>query len=205
MHKLTRGLEPTCLKKYRRRRKNNWRKVTSDDKDEIWEHLNQMQQQRCAYCENSIEKESRHIEHFRQHSRYPQGMFEWENLFGSCIDDSSCGRHKDSLPEYPLGKLIKPDCEDPEDFLLFSPDGEIKAKSGLSPKDIDRVKYTICIFNLNSPFLMQRRKGIAIRYTKTAGGLNKNDWLEFVKREIAAVEREHLPFATTIKHLLLPA
>jgi uncharacterized protein (TIGR02646 family) len=54
---------------------------------------------------------TRHIEHFRQRSRYHQGTFEWDNLFGSCNRPDNRGKHKDQCGNYDYQDLIKPDVE----------------------------------------------------------------------------------------------
>ncbi len=206
MHKLNRPPAPTCLNNYDYAH-NNWCKVTSDDKDEIWAHLNQMQQQRCAYCERNIKKKSRrHIEHFRRRCRYPKYMFKWSNLFGSCNTKTSCGKHKDKPgSKYNPDQLIKPDCEDPEDFLLFLSNGKVVPKSGLLGQDLKKAKNTICIFNLNGA-LRQTRETYVKSYLEDAEVIAElateyDDWRQLSEQRFA--ELQHLPFATAIKHLLL--
>ena len=207
MHQLNRGLTPTCLNNYQHG-KNKWRDVEQADKTEIWQHLNQMQQQRCAYCERPIKNENRdhHIEHFRQRSRYPEGTFAWSNLFGSCNFKTSCGKHKDSVPIYPPEELIKPDVEDPEYFLLFLPNGNVTPRGGLTCQEANRANSTIRIFNLNRE-LRQIRKTRAKPYLQNVEVIadlaiecNTDDWQQLLEQEIAATE--HLPFATAIKHSL---
>jgi len=53
MHQLKRPSAPACLARFSHGL-NHWGDVLPADKDEIWQQLNQMQQQRCAYCECSI-------------------------------------------------------------------------------------------------------------------------------------------------------
>ena len=130
---ITRPIAPICLANYRHGR-DNWSQVTPDHKTQVWQQLNKMQKQRCAYCERSIYNRdtvqptsNAHIEHFRQKAanRYPQGMFEWGNLFGSCNNEDSCGKHKDKLNEYNHLDLIKMDQEETDDFFHFVSDGTI--------------------------------------------------------------------------------
>ena len=93
MHKLDRTAPPRCLKKYDYRR-DRWNDVTDREKHEIWQQLEKMQGRLCAYCESKL-TEKRHIEHFRQRSSFSKLTFEWENLFGSCNREDSCGKFKD--------------------------------------------------------------------------------------------------------------
>ena len=102
MHKLNRPEAPDCLSKFKIG--DDWGKVSWQDKDEIWINLKEMQGARCAYCETTIilerpyRKDSAHIEHLRQKNKdvYPEGTFAWSNLFGSCNNEDSCGKHKDN-------------------------------------------------------------------------------------------------------------
>ena len=82
MRKLERGPAPACLSRYRHGA-NNWKDVSAEDKQEIWQKIDDMQRQRCAYCEGSLRADKRHIEHFRQKGRDPKVTFLWSNLFGS--------------------------------------------------------------------------------------------------------------------------
>lgn len=210
MHKLTRPAAPTCLNQFHHGQ-NNWDDVDYQHKNEIWLRLDQMQQNRCAYCETHINTEpdnrAAHIEHFRQRNRYPQGTFLWSNLFGSCNRQDSCGTHKDNLPPYEYQDLIKMDVEDPEKFLRFLPDGNVVTVEGLSPNEKRRAEETIRIFNLNGP-LRHIRKVAVMGYLQIveeiavfAEECDEEDWLPLLlKEELDKVQ--NLPFATAIKHTL---
>ena len=93
MHQLNRPPAPACLSRYRHGR-DTWGAVGPAEKTEIWASLNEMQMSRCAYCEGAF-PDNPHIVHFRQRSRYVEGTFDWQNLFGSCNKQDSCGKHKD--------------------------------------------------------------------------------------------------------------
>lgn len=151
MHLLQRDInEPACLKHYHHGR-DHWNQNTPipSEKIQIWEKLDQMQDRRCAYCEADIHNSDRHIEHFQQRSRYPQGTFDWTNLFGSCNREDSCGKHKDQCGSYNPDDLIKPDVDDPEHYLLFISDGTICIRNGLTDAEQQRARETLRIFNLN--------------------------------------------------------
>lgn len=211
MHKLQRPSPPHCLSQLFHG-KNHWDDVQSADKEEIWQKLDLMQQQRCAYCEGRIgtepSKRNAHIEHFRQRSRYPQGTFQWENLFGSCDRQDSCGKHKDQMLPYDYQVLIKMDEEDPEKFLEFLPDGSVVPVSGLTLADKNRAEETIRIFNLNGS-LRQIRKTQLRGYLQTAEELveyaeefETSEWLPLLENELDQIKQQ--PFCTAIKHILLP-
>lgn len=205
MRQLIRGKAPGCLKSYRHGT-HNWDAVTKTDKDDIWTELGVMQDQRCAYCEGNMATEDRHIEHFRQKGRDPQQTFAWSNLFGSCNRENSCGKHKDRIGTYPPAVLIKPDIEDPERFLVFTPDGGVSPRKGLSAADENRARETIRIFNLDTALKPIRHREIC-GYVQTAEYLaalaesfKEEEWMPLLQQEIAATA--HLPFATAIKHVL---
>lgn len=131
MHKLQRGVAPACLARYKHGRDQWSRDVpTVGERTDIWNKLEQMQGARCAYCEAGIITGPRHIEHFRQRDRYPQGTFDWTNLFGSCDRGESCGKHKDKCGYTPVD-LIKPDVDEPDDYFVFVSDGTIAPRAGL--------------------------------------------------------------------------
>lgn len=211
MHKLNRPIPPRCLSQFSHGR-DNWGNVMPDNKTEIWQSINDMQQNRCAYCEIDLRTDrgnsNAHIEHFRQRNNYPQGTFQWANIFGSCDRQDSCGKHKDRLPEYNHQDLIKMDTEDPEQFLAFFSDGNVVPTKGLAPQDKHRAEETIRIFNLNGA-LRQIRETMVKGYLQTAEEFAQlaeefepEEWQPLLIEELAAIE--HLPFTTAIKHVLLP-
>lgn len=212
MHNLQRTPEPIGLSHYRYGIDQWSNKLpTSVEKTAIWGEINTMQGNRCAYCEAELDQSKRHIEHFYQRSRYPQGTFSWPNLFGSCNRDESCGKHKDNCDAYNQSDLIKPDIEDPEYFFLFISDGTIAIRGGLNLAEQNRAKETLRIFNLNpqmGPLRYMRQQAIA-GYIQLGEELSdlatlypEHEWLPLLHSEIAATI--DLPFSTAIKHTLLP-
>jgi uncharacterized protein (TIGR02646 family) len=169
MHQLQRDpIPPTCLANYRHG-VNQWRELSHLDREEIWRKLGAMQGERCAYCEATL-GEARHIEHFRQQSRYAAGTFAWDNLFGSCDHPDSCGKHKDQC-QYLPADLIKADIEDPERFLVFEITGTVQARSNLSVADRHKAEETIRILNLNTAKLKQTRRVLLMHFAETAEAL----------------------------------
>ncbi|SFY13314.1 TIGR02646 family protein [Janthinobacterium lividum] len=209
MHKLQRGAAPACLSTYQHGR-DNWKAVSAEDKREIWEKLDEMQQRRCAYCEDALRNDKKHIEHFRQKGRDPKVTFLWSNLFGSCNRIDNCGKFKDELPPYDPADLIKPDEEDPERFFLFVSDGSVAVREELNATDKKRAMETIRIFNLNGALRQMRRSVIAgyleqakeVREMVDSGDFTVAEGKAFLKDELAATANQ--PFATAIKHILIP-
>jgi len=198
---------PTGLSRYQHGR-DQWGAGTPSDQEKqgIWDKLLLMQQGRCAYCEGSLTASRRHIEHFRQRSRYPQGTFDWNNLFGSCNRDDSCGRHKDRCGAYRHQDLIKPDLEDPEHFLVFLPNGSVRPRAALTPDEKHRAEETIRILNLNG-VLRQIRQTEVAGYIQTAEAFAamaqsfpEKEWLPLLQEELSNVA--NLPYATAVRHVL---
>lgn len=212
MHYLARNVvqHPECLGRYRHGR-HQWCNVTQDDRQEILNALEAMQGRRCAYCECDLDQHGNHIEHFRQRGRFPQGTFEWNNLFWSCLRGDSCGKHKDSCGEYDHSDVIKPDVEDPEQFFLFVYDGTITIRQTLTEEQRRRAEETLCVFNLNPHHgpLRQMRHAMISGYKKTAEDIQElavlfppDVWMPFFAEELA--QTQDLPFCTAIKHVLTP-
>ena len=137
------------------------------DRQEIWAMLETMQEGCCAYCEAML-KPSRHIDHFvaRSYKGSIQGKeltFEWSNLFGSCTHNDCCGHYKDNAKNpcsnYDPLQLIKPDEDDPWEFLVFAVDGFVSPRDGLSAPMRERALLTINVFNLNHARHVACRKG----------------------------------------------
>lgn len=211
MHKLQRGPAPVCLSNYRQGR-DRWSHTlpTTQEKTDIWNELDAMQEKRCAYCEAEIRQPDCHIKHFQQRSRFPHLTFDWSNLFGSCNRQDSCGKHKDGCGPYLPDDLIKPDLDDPEHFFLFVNDGTIVVRPDLNATERHRAEETLRILNLNA----QRGALRYMRQQAVAGYLQlgeelcamaaeyPDEWLDLLHSELA--KTAHLPFSTAIKHTLLP-
>jgi uncharacterized protein (TIGR02646 family) len=207
MHKLHRGEAPSCLKWHHRTSGNDWQKVSSEDRTEIWKALQVMQFDRCAYCESKITAPKQHIEHFFSRSHFSQETFAWSNLFGSCNDQEHCGKHKDNrqqVQSYKPTDLIKPDEEDPEKLLLFVVDGTLSIRHDLAPKDQHRAAETIRVFNLNAASLKNRRWQAIQGYLSLTEGqseLSDAEWREYIDDELK--EAAGQAFVTAIRHMLM--
>ena len=209
MRRLTRPAVPSCLRRFDYRQ-HTWNDVTPADKDEIWLSLDAMQGRRCAYCEFGIRipgKVFEHIEHFEQRSKNSRRCFDWDNLFGSCNREESCGKHKDNhAGAYNLSHLIQPDAEDPEAFLVFDASGSVRPKAGLSPSDAQRAQETIRVFNLDLGLSAIRKNEVcgyvqtAEEFAEMAKEFPEHEWRPLLDLEIAKTST--LPFATAIKHVL---
>jgi len=211
MHRLNRGAAPACLATYQHG-VHQWANgiPTPPEKSDIWACLETMQQSRCAYCEAALVDGDKHIEHFRQRSRHPAGTFDWVNLFGSCNRKDTCGKHKDSCGSYNPADLLKPDVDDPDDFLVFVSDGTIAVRSSSGAEAQQRASETLRVFNLDAKHgaLRHMRRAAAAGYLQTAeefhsfaAEFDEVEWRPLLDQELAAIS--HLPFVTAIRHALL--
>ena len=210
MRKLTRSVEsPKCLAHYKHGL-HNWNHVEAAHKLEIWEHLNLMQNMRCAYCERIIQQGARHIEHFFQKGRQPKLTFDWSNLFGSCTDNSCCGFYKDRQ-DYLEGDILKPDIDDPVQYLVFAHDGTISPRLPNTPENIHRANETLRVFNLDHHrgplrYMRQRAascfKGRAHDLNELCIGLEPGSeiYLEFLHEYLDDIANEE--FISTLQGLI---
>lgn len=209
MHKLDRAstASPMCLSNYCHS-VHNWDAVTAQDKQAIRTSLEQLQGNRCAYCESAVYSDS-HIEHFRRKNilHFPELTFEWSNLFLSCNSQKHCGHYKDrpSVTPYDPASLVKPDDDDPDAFFYFHSSGEVRARSGLSSVQQIRSDETIRVFNLNCSALQEARRRALRAYERREPkilealmGFSPKDREAFINDEIRATADD--PHCTVIRH-----
>ncbi|MCZ2498906.1 TIGR02646 family protein [Xylophilus sp. Kf1] len=206
------AIGPTCLANYHHGQ-HQWtgESPKSAERADIWALLNSMQREMCAYCECRLKLDDRHIEHFRQRSRYPQGTFDWTNLFGSCCRSGTCGSRKDKCGTYPPGDLLKPDVDNPDDFLVFDAEGGVSARANLGVQQKHRADETIRILGLRKGGLPQMRKVAAKGYLHhledwqaLADSCPEEEWRPLVEEDLAEqlLATADQPFATAIRHTL---
>lgn len=131
-----------------------WEKFGDNgDRTKVREQLENVQNDLCAYCENSLENNS-HIDHFKPKSLDRNVTFEWENLIVSCTHNDSCGGKKDKRFE---SYWINPYLTDPSEMFKFYSDGQIKGTTSDAEKIIKD-------FGLDCPRLEEKRKGILSVY-----------------------------------------
>lgn len=159
MKLLSRPEEPDTLKIIRDRGSSTWRDAPSGD---IWKALDKMQNNFCAYCERQLSDDKKHIEHFQSRNDSPNLTFSWQNLFGSCGKGNwdSCGIFKDTKGRpYDHTKLIKPDQDNPREYLLFLTNGQVVPHPNCPSNMREKAVTTIRVFNLNStPKLVGARR-----------------------------------------------
>lgn len=127
----------------------------------------------CAYCERITGDGATdgHIEHFRQQAAHDQLTLSWDNLYWSCSDEQTCGKHKDkcvrqghaTLAPYDPSDLIKPCADDPPTYLLFVVDGHVCPRPGLAEIDHRRASETIRVFNLDQSSYLRNSRQAAVQ------------------------------------------
>ncbi|EML1937713.1 TIGR02646 family protein [Providencia stuartii] len=205
MKQLQRQGSPSCLA-HLIGGQNSWNDV---DRLELWIAIDAMQNNLCAYCECHLGR--KHIEHFRSQHDYSHLTFDWNNLFGSCGDSSRaggwsrCGIYKDQYGRpYNPDNLIKPDVDNPSDFLRFLISGSVRPCNGLSPRDQLKAEETIRVFNLNNDVTLtnRRRQAIALQI-EAINALNElkedvppEDWDELLQSQLE--ELQNTEFGTAL-------
>lgn len=206
MRKLDRSAVPSppCLARYHHGT-HTWDDI-KPDKPEIRAHLERMQGRRCAYCEGDLEILGQHIEHFRRKGVFAHLTFAWSNLYWSCDQTDSCGHHKDhGAGPYDPDDLVDPCCDDPDSFFLFRSDGTIQVRYDLSPREQERARETLRVFNLQPDFgrLRNMRKSAVATYLgllEELAALTAEERSEYVQIEL--MQAAGAPFSTVVRHVL---
>lgn len=182
--------------------------------------LEKLFEYKCAYCENYLEESGWNVEHYRpkgrvakrnDHPGYYWLIYEWNNLFPSCIpcnqkrkdlpmwEDKTLGlsggkadhfpindeNYRAMKPEDPLDNenplLINPCQDNPEEYLTFDVLGEI-----IALMDEEKAIESIKTFNLNRKRLKRKRKiiiEVAIEFVKAIEEYKRNRDLTYKEIE----------------------
>jgi len=153
-------------------------KYKSIYEDTRWQILIDEQNQLCGYTELYIGNlEDSHIDHYRKREDFSTLTFEWNNLVvsigGKNLENLPYGAHyKDNtykIKKTEYSSIFNPVIDNVENYFHYDEFGMIRADEG-------KVKKTVKVFNLNHPYLKERRANIIKlidMYKK--GGLSKND------------------------------
>lgn len=199
MHRLDRNAvpRPTCLDPSTTAGRR-YRDLRGPEKEEIRAALIKIQQQRCAYCERRLadDPDDGHIEHFRNQAGHQHLELEWNNLFWSCNDEKTCGKHKDRCDRatgvrarFDPNDLIEPCADDPDDYLMFVVDGTVQPRDGLPSAQAHRASETLRVFQLaESPLLRRSRHDAVKPYIAALDALSRispEALYQFVVEELA--------------------
>lgn len=174
-----------------------------------------MQGNCCAYCERrtGTANDEGHVEHFRKQAARHDLETDWHNLFWSCLDEKTCGKHKDKCDrprgsgpqaQFDVADLIDPCIDDPDTYMQFISDGTIKQRDGLNPDQQRKFTETVRVFQLvDSPFLRTSREDAVNPYIRFLSSLlpdGPEKVRAYITRELTAIDA--VPFSTAIRHFL---
>ena len=172
-----------------------------------------LQRNRCAYCERRTGdgRNDGHIEHFRKQAEHEDLTVSWDNLYWSCSDEKTCGKHKDKctkesgrLAKFEPDELIDPGLDYPERFLLFVVDGTVVIRPELDDKSTRRAEETLRVFQLaESAYLKSLRAdsiGPYYRAVESLMSFGPDLIARYAQSQMADVERA--PFSTAIRQYL---
>lgn len=120
----------------------------------------------CCYSELRADLEGLdyHIEHVQPKSANPARTFDYRNLAASAlnmndlatIEDVFAGHAKQS--KYDADLFISCHDSDCVRYFAYLSDGRVVPSNSLSDLEKSRAEYTITLLNLNSPYLVNRRR-----------------------------------------------
>ncbi|HEL3840455.1 TPA: TIGR02646 family protein [Stenotrophomonas maltophilia] len=128
------------------------------------------QYQLCCYSELRADQEGlgHHIEHVENKCQAPLRTFDYTNLAASALtsDDLGILNSTEAFGGHATGKQASCDmaflvsCHQPDcrRFFSYLSDGRIVPSSTLQADEVVRAQYTIDLLNLNSPYLVNRRR-----------------------------------------------
>lgn len=213
MHALDRNAVPVPLCLVAPPAGRDYDDLHGNEREEIRARLLDLQKHRCAYCERRTgeERDDGHIEHFRNQAGHPLLSLVWPNIFWSCNDEKTCGKHKDKCDRmsgprvvFNPNDLIDPSTDNPKDFLLFVVDGTVRPREGLNAANHRRAQETLRVFQLaDSAYLRRSREDAVKPYVGAIDSLlsaGAELVVKYVKSEIPKIDSA--PFATTIRQYL---
>jgi uncharacterized protein (TIGR02646 family) len=213
MHRLDRSAVPVPACLVAPPEGGRYNTLHGSEREEIRARLLELQCHRCAYCERRTgdDRDDGHIEHFRNQSGHAGLELAWTNMFWSCNDEKTCGKHKDKCdrPSGPRARfvpddIIDPSIDDPDDFFLFVVDGTVRHFDGLDAISERRALETLRVFQLaNSAYLRRSREDAVKPYLRAIVALlsaGQEVVVRYVQGEIANIDSA--PFATAIRQYL---
>jgi len=124
----------------------------------------------CCYSELRADQEGLgyHIEHVENKSQNPSRTFDYANLAASALrsDDLPNLNRGEAFAGHATGKQQACDtarfisCHQPDcaRYFAYLSDGRVVPSQNLAAHEQDRAQYTIATLNLNSPYLLTRRR-----------------------------------------------
>ena len=176
-------------KVYLSKSKGEW--ATPAAKTILKETLNKMAHGKCVFCEGLLDAQAHlEVEHYLAKTVEIDLTFEWNNLFPACAKCNGAKRDADHK-----GSLLKPDDDDPEDYFVVHPNGELELRPGLTPKQRHRAEETIRICDLQRGALRTLRREALRRcgeWLQTGGHTSRHDDLLEPHRQYKLAIRHQL-------------
>lgn len=223
MKYIQKGQEPEELiqwkttkpKKYQ---SNDWKKLNPLPKKALHKALLKEQGDICCYCEQRIDKENSHIEHFipkkGQHAK-SNLTFEYTNLLCSCNGNAEntenqglthCGNRKDDW--FDVSLMVSPLKKDCADFFRYTSAGQIRPTEQLEKQQAAEETINRC--HLNHPILKKMRQEVLRRITLQSLTDNVTQ-IEQTQEDISQliqsysqqdIKGQYTPFSTAIIYFL---
>lgn len=117
----------------------------------------EMNYERCSFCTKHLTEfdDEMTVEHIKTKKRYPQKIYEWENLLCSC---NVCN-NKRSTNIYDDSRYLDPTkIIDIENYFKYNLDGEIVPNNILNQTEFDKADYMIKLYKLNRKGLVCSRR-----------------------------------------------
>jgi uncharacterized protein (TIGR02646 family) len=207
---------------YRGRLRNDWKlfKRTANGSSVrliLHQHLWRVQKGLCSYCEQEVPKKTKpeeelksHFEHIRGQKKFPQLVFNFENIIISCegfdlisniLDNKRqfCGAKKDQVVggvhPYDDTLFLNPtELPDIESYFRFDSEGNIEPHPSKTLEEQNRAAYMIRILILNHPVLINmRQKQYSFWYERKT---------EISYEQLTADLDENLPFLPSFFSML---
>ncbi len=157
---------------------------------ELRRDLISQQEDMCCYCEIALKPETyAHVEHLKCRSKYPNAIYDFNNLLASCNgrNSDSCGHKKSN---HYFDDMVSPLDKDCEKRFTYTGTGKIIAKD---ENDLAAVK-TIELLGLNCKRLKERRETLIKKLEK----INN----EYLKQALENCVEWYGGFYTVIHYLI---
>ncbi|PHV08824.1 TIGR02646 family protein [Janthinobacterium sp. BJB412] len=151
---------------------SRWRSFGSN-KQALMDALLEEQYHLCCYSELRADQEGLgyHIEHVENKNQTPQRTFEYANLAASALESANdlqvfkaqghevFGGHAPGKQKTcDMARFVSCHGKDCYRFFAYVSDGRVLPAKDLDAPERGRAQYTIDILNLNSPYLVTRRR-----------------------------------------------
>lgn len=142
-------------KKQNPKHKHSWVQDKVNYHPQFYNALGKLTAYHCSYCDEfPIDQRVKQIDHFKPVSDFNHLVYEWSNLYLSCVGCNFAKKAKYN------DLLLRPDAENyvPSDYFLFdTTTGEILINERKGHDYIERAKITRDIFDLNNPSIVEKR------------------------------------------------